>query len=63
MNRYDQNERESNTRQHEHFGCLNLTALLARIERGLLARVQQRMTPAARDRRGYEKRCARNDSA
>jgi hypothetical protein len=54
---------ERYARQHEHFGCLNLTALLARIERGLLALVPQRMLPAARDRRGYEKRCARNDSA
>jgi MerR HTH family regulatory protein len=42
---------ERYARQHEHFGCLNLTALLARIERGLLALVQQRTPPAARDRR------------
>jgi MerR-like DNA binding protein len=36
--------------QHQHFGCLNLTALLARIERGLVALCQQRVMPAARER-------------
>ena len=41
---------ERYARQHEHFGCLNLTALLARIERGLIALCQQRMTPATRER-------------
>jgi hypothetical protein len=41
---------ERYARQHEHFGCLNLTALLARIERGLTALCQQRMMPAARER-------------
>jgi hypothetical protein len=33
----------------EHYGCLNLTALLARIERGLIALRQQRMTSATRE--------------
>jgi DNA-binding transcriptional MerR regulator len=41
---------ERYARQHEHFGCLNLTALLTRIERGLLALVQQRTRPAAHER-------------
>ena len=41
---------ERYARQHEHFGCLNLTGLLARIERGLVALCQQRTTPAARER-------------
>jgi hypothetical protein len=41
---------ERYARQHEHFGCLNLTALLARIEDTLTALSQQRMTPAARER-------------
>jgi hypothetical protein len=41
---------ERYARQHDQFGCLNLTALLARTERGLLTLVQQRTKPAARER-------------
>ena len=41
---------ERYARQHERFGCLNLTALLTRIEHALTALSQQRMTPAARER-------------
>jgi hypothetical protein len=41
---------ERYARQHDQFGCLNLTALLARTERGLLTLLQQRTKPAARER-------------